>query len=119
MVYGSLMLELFAAAFAILLEMGVVAAFTLMMTTRVGTVTSLVGSIAFVFIGHSVLSVLATEAQSVPWWVPSLEVFNVIEPVAYGAGYGLVYAAAMVAVFSAATVLLAILAALLFEGRDL
>lgn len=119
MVYGSLMLELFAAAFAVLLEMGVVAAFTLMMTTRVGPVTSLVGAIAFVFIGHSVLSVVAVQVESVPWWVPSLEVFNVIDPIAYGAGYGVVYALAMIAVFLAATALLGVLAAMLFEGRDL
>jgi len=54
-----------------------------------------------------------------PWYIPGLDVFNVINPVAHGAGYGPGYAAAMVAVFAAWVLLLLIGGAALFARRDL
>jgi hypothetical protein len=51
--------------------------------------------------------------------VPSLNVFNVIEPIAYGQGFGLTWALSMVAVFAAWSALLLLVAAAMFKGRDL
>lgn len=118
-VYRVAPVELFAAAFAVWLEMGVVAGFTVMMSTRVGSVTSIVGAIAFTFIGHSMGSLVSDASAEVPWYIPSLNVFNVIDQVAYGTAYGLVYALAMTAAFVAWSGVLLLAAAKLFDGRDL
>ncbi len=120
--YKAVMWGLLGAAFAVLLEMGTISAFTLMMSTRFGTVTSIVGAIAFTFIGHSVGVLFlgsASASGSVPWYVPSLEIFNVIDAVSYGNGYGLTYALAMLAAFSAWSALLLWISSILFAGRDL
>ena len=118
--YGSIMVVLLEAMLAVWLEMGVLMAFTVMMSTRFGVVTSVVGALAFVFAGHSVGSLFATgPAGRAPWYVPSLDAFNVINPVAHGAGYSPAYAAAMLTAFAAWVALLLLAGAALFEGRDL
>jgi len=119
-VYGELMLVLFEATFAVWLEIGVLMAFAVMMSARFGVVTSVVGVLAFSFIGHSVGSVFAQGAGGVaPWYVPSLDVFNVINPVAHGAGYGSGYVGSMLIAFAAWAALLLLLGSALFERRDL
>jgi len=119
-VYGEFMFVLFEATLAVWLEIGVLMAFAVMMTARFGVVTSVVGVLAFSFIGHSVGSVFTQGAGgTAPWYVPSLDVFNVINPVAHGAGYGSGYAGSMVVAFAAWTALLLLLGSALFERRDL
>lgn len=119
-VYRELMLGLLAASFAVWLEMGVIAAFTMMLSTYFGPVTNAVGAFALLFIGHAVPGLVASgEGASAPWWLPSLEVFNVIAPVAHGGGYGLAYAAGMVGAFVALAGLGLLAASALFDRRDL
>ncbi|PKQ16173.1 MAG: hypothetical protein CVT67_06140 [Actinobacteria bacterium HGW-Actinobacteria-7] len=118
-VYHAALIELFAATFAVWLEMGVISAFAIMMSTRMGSVTSIVGATAFAFIGHSLGSLFAGASGVPRWYVPSLDVFNVIDPVAYGTGYGIGYALGMVGAFLAWSALLMLIATVMFEGRDL
>jgi hypothetical protein len=51
--------------------------------------------------------------------LPSLEVFNVINPVAHGDGFGAAYAGSMTVVFVAWIAALLSAASLLFASRDL
>jgi ABC-type transport system involved in multi-copper enzyme maturation permease subunit len=114
------MWRLFEAAFAVWLEMGVVLAFAVMMSTSVGVVTSIVASLAFVFVGHSLGGLLGFSGESAaPWWLPTLSVFNVINPVAHGTGYGLAYGASMTLAFVAWIALLLLGGSALFSRRDL
>lgn len=118
--YGQTMLVLFESTVAVWFEMGVIMAFTVMMSTRFGVVTSVVGALAFVFVGHSVGSLLPKTAEgAAPWYVPSLDAFNVISPVAHGSGYGLGYAGSMLLAFTAWAALLLLAGSALFERRDL
>lgn len=120
--YGAVMGRLLAATFAVWLEMGVLAAFGVMLSTRVGPVTSAFGTLTLVFVGHSV-STLAGGAdanvQGASWYIPSLDVFDVINPVAHGVGYSLPYAAGMIVAFFAWSAALLAIAAAAFERRDL
>ncbi len=118
-VYQEAMLLLLEGALAVWLEMGVVMALTLMMSTRFGPVTSVMGSFVFVFVGHSIGGLVAGESGVTPWYVPSLDLFNVINPVAHGSGYPPVYALSMIAAFAAWVALLLLAAGALFESRDL
>jgi ABC-type transport system involved in multi-copper enzyme maturation permease subunit len=119
--YGEPAFQLAEASLAILLECGIVAAFCIMVTARLGVVTAAVAALAFLFIGHSVSGLASggAEGATAPWWVPSLDVFNVINPVAHGTGIGLPYAAAMVAAFAVWCAILLLGGAALFQGRDL
>lgn len=120
--YGQWMWRLFEGAFGVWLEIGVIMAFAVMMSARVGAVTSVVGALAFTFIGHSVLSIMnlpESVLRNPPWYLPTLEVFNVINPVAHGHGYSLSYALAMVVSMAAWVALLLLFGSLLFSGRDL
>jgi len=118
--YGRMMFVLVEAAIAVWLEMGAIMAFTVMMSTRFGVVTSVVAALTFVFVGHSVGSLLPRSAEgTAPWYVPTLDIFNVINPVAHGSGYGLAYAFSMLLAFVAWAGLLLIAASALFDRRDL
>jgi len=117
---NEIMWRLFEGAFAVWLEVGVIMAFAVMLSCAFGTVTAVVGALAFTFIGHAVISLLnLPEGTRAPWYFPSLDVFNVTNPVALGDGYGLMYALSMVAVFAAWVGLLLIGGSLLFGSRDL
>ena len=118
-VYQQAMLLLLEGTLAVWLEMGVVMALTLMLSTRFGAVTSVIGSFVFVFAGHSIGGLISGEGGATPWYVPSLDLFNVINPVAHGSGYPPVYAISMIAAFAAWVGLLLLAAGALFEGRDL
>jgi Cu-processing system permease protein len=120
--YGHLlsMLMLFEPAFAVWLEMGVIMAFVVMLSTQFGPVTSVVGGLAIAFIGHAVVGFLhVAETQRVPPWFPSLDVFNTINPVALGNGVGAVYLVAMVIAFVGWVTLFMVGGSLMFAGRDL
>jgi ABC-type transport system involved in multi-copper enzyme maturation permease subunit len=118
--YGHPMFVLFEAAFAVWLEIGVIMAFTVMLSTLFGPVTSVVGGLALAFVGHAVVAFLhLPETQRAPAWFPSLDVFNVINPVALGNGIQLVYLVAMVVAFLGWVTLFMIGGSLMFGGRDL
>ncbi len=85
--YQVVMWRLFEASLAVWLEIGVVMAFAVMLSCSFGPVTSAIGALAFVFIGHAFVSLLGLpELTQAPWYIPNLEVFNVINPVAHGSG---------------------------------
>jgi ABC-type transport system involved in multi-copper enzyme maturation permease subunit len=120
--YGSIMLQLLGATFAVWLEMGVLTAFGIVLSTRVGAVTSSVGMLTFVFVGHSVSTLLGggdAHAGGAQWYVPSLEVFDVINPVAHGTGYSPMHAVVMLVAFLAWSIALLSIATAVFERRDL
>lgn len=120
-VYREFMWRLAQASLAVWLEMGAVSALTIMLSTVLGPVTSIVGAIAFIFAGHSVSTLVTggAEGGSAPAWVPSLELFNVINPVAHGAGYSAVYALSMLGVFACWVAVFLFGGSWLFERRDL
>jgi len=117
--YGQAMPVLFAGAFAIWLEMSVIAGFTVAVSTVTGPITVVVAALAFVFAGHAVPGLFATEAGPAPWYVPSLGVFNVINPVAHGGGIDGVYALSMVAAAAVWVAVLVLLGTAAFESKDL
>jgi len=118
--YSEVMWRLFEASFAVWLEIGVIMALAVMLSCAFGPVTSSVGALAFAFIGHSVVGLMNLPVtERAVWYIPGLDVFNVINPVAHGAGYGPAYAVSMVAVFAAWVLLLLIGGAALFARRDL
>jgi ABC-type transport system involved in multi-copper enzyme maturation permease subunit len=118
--YSQPMFILLEAGFAVWLEIGVIMAFTVMLSTLFGPVTSVVGGLALAFIGHAVVSFLhVPETQRVPPWIPSLDVFNVINPVALGNGVSAVYLFAMVIAFVGWVSLFMLGGSLMFAGRDL
>lgn len=119
-VYQQVMPRLFAAAFAVLLETGVITAAAVALSTRFGAVTAIVGALTLAFASHSLPTLSrAVEGVSALAFVPSLEVFNVINAVAHGSGYGLAYAVAMLGVFVGWSGLLLLGASALFARRDL
>lgn len=121
-VYHQLMFVLAEGALAIWLETGVVMALTVLVSARFNPVTSVIGALAFLFIGHSVAGLIGYGGETqppVPWWMPTLDVFNVINPVAHGSGVALVYVASMLLSFVALSGLLLVAASATFAGRDL
>jgi len=118
--YQVVMWRLFQASLAVWFEIGVVMAFAVMLSCSFGPITSAIGALAFIFIGHAFVSLLGLpELTQAPWYIPNLEVFNVINPVAHGGGYSLVYGTGMTLSFVAWVVLLMLGAAALFSRRDL
>jgi ABC-type transport system involved in multi-copper enzyme maturation permease subunit len=118
--YNQPMPVLFEAGFAIWLEMGAIMAVAVMLSCQFGVVTSVVGALAFTFIGHAWVGLLGLqEGQRAPWYYPALDVFNVINPVAHGDGYGVVYALSMVLAAVAWVGLFLVAGSFMFEARDL
>lgn len=120
-VYDEYMPALLQASLAVWFEMGVIAAITMLFAARFGPVTSIVGAMAFLFIGHSVDSLWSrgVEGVTAPWFVPNLAVFDVINPVAHGSGITLLNVLGMSGAFLAWVALILLGAVLIFEGRDL
>lgn len=119
-VYGHPMFLLYEAAFAVWLEIGIIMAFTVMLSTLFGPVTSVVGGLALAFVGHAVVGFLHLgELQRAPAWFPSLDVFNVINPVSLGNGVPPVYLMAMLIAFAAWVTLFMVGGSLMFSRRDL
>jgi ABC-type transport system involved in multi-copper enzyme maturation permease subunit len=118
--YKELMPQLLEAAFAVWLEMGAIMAVAVMLSCQFGAVTSVVGALAFTFVGHASVGLLKlSETQRPPWWLPGLDIFNVINPVAHGSGYGVIYALSMVLAAVAWVALFLLGGSLMFEARDL
>lgn len=118
--YQEVMWRLLEASFAVWLEIGVIMAFAVMLSCAFGPVTASVGALAFAFIGHSIVGLMNLPVTArAPWYIPGLDVFNVINPVAHGSGYGPLYAGSMLVVFTAWVLLLLLGGSALFARRDL
>ncbi|MDI6712999.1 MAG: hypothetical protein QMD96_07150 [Anaerosomatales bacterium] len=119
-VYGALMWRLALGALGIWLEMGVLAAFGIAVSTVVSPVTAIVAEAAFLFIGHSKATLLGAEgALALKAFYPSLDAFNVVAPVTHGTGVPPLYLASMFVVFVGFVGVLLVIGAMLFGGRDL
>lgn len=118
-VYGDPMWRLWQGALAVLLEAGVVAAFAMAVSTLVGPVTVTVASMAFLFIGHVRTSLVEATGIRAAAYLPSLDVFNVVDSVAHGAGLTLVYIGSMSVAFGAWVATLLVLASFAFGRKDL
>jgi ABC-type transport system involved in multi-copper enzyme maturation permease subunit len=118
--YGEIMWQLWQGAFAVWLEMGVVAALAVAVSAITGPVVVVTASLAALFIGHSRSTLLGGEgALDLSPFYPSLDAFNVVNPVAHGSGVPLVYLVSMVAVFVGMAGLSLIVGSILFSRRDL
>ena len=84
-----------------------------------GAVVVTVATLTFAFIGHSRQPVLTLYPAFPGWLYPSLDSFNVINPVAHGSGIGLAYVGLMALVFVGWVAALLALGSLGFARRDL
>lgn len=117
-IYGQPMWQLWEGMLAIWLESSVVAAFAIAVSCVSGPVVVATASIVFAIIAHA-RSGLFTEDQLAWRLYPSLDTFNIINPVAHGGGVGAGYIAVMLAVFCAWVAAFMLLAMVVFERRDL
>jgi ABC-type transport system involved in multi-copper enzyme maturation permease subunit len=117
--YGDLMWQLWQGALAIWMEIGVLIAFAVAVSAVSGAVVVAVATITFAFAGHSRQPFLAMFSAFPAWLYPSLDSFNVINPVAHGVGYNLTYGLIMTAVFVGWVAALLVLGSLGFARRDL
>ncbi len=98
--YGELMWRLWEGALATWLEMGVISAFAVAVSSVAGPVVVVTATLAALFIGHSRSTLLGGEgALALKPFFPSLDAFNVVNPVAHGSGVPLIYIASMLVVF--------------------
>ena len=118
--YGEPMWRLWQGAFATWLEMGVIAAFAVAISAVAGPVVVVTASLAALFIGHARSTLLGGEgALGLQPFVPSLDAFNVVNPVAHGQGVPPLYLASMVVVFCGLAGVSLIVGGVLFSRRDL
>jgi ABC-type transport system involved in multi-copper enzyme maturation permease subunit len=118
-VYSQFMPRLLEGAFAIWLEMGIVAAFAVAISGLSGAVVVTVATLTFLFAAHSRGSLFPNGPQIALTLFPSLDAFNIINPVAYGTGIGPIYAGIMTATFVGWVGLILFLGSLGFARRDL
>lgn len=118
-VYGQPMWQLWQGALSIWFEVGVVAAFAVAVSALVGPVTVSVASFAFLFLGHARGGLSSTLPPAVYRLYPSLDGFNIIAPVAHGAGVSPRYVALMTGSFLAWSAVLMLLGSAGFSRRDL
>lgn len=118
--YGEPMWVLWQGALAMWLEMGVITALATAVSALASPVVVLVASLAFLFIGHS-RSGLFGEAGGglLRTLYPSLDTFNVVNPVAHGSGLPLAYVAGMLLAFVGWVAGLLLMGSLGFSRRDL
>lgn len=118
--YDQFMWRLLQGGLSIWLETGAVAAFAIMVSTVIGPVPVVVASLAFLFVGHLIGGPeQAAGVQAATAFYPTLETFNIINPVAHGGGVTLGYDVLMVVVAAAWVGILLLLGMVLFERRDL
>lgn len=99
--YGEMMWQLWQGALATWLEMGVISAFAVAVSAVTGPVVVVTATLAALFIGHSRSSLLGGEgALALQPFFPSLDAFNVVNPVAHGSGVPPIYLASMLVVFA-------------------
>jgi ABC-type transport system involved in multi-copper enzyme maturation permease subunit len=118
--YGDAMWQLWQGALAVWLEMGVVAAFAVAVSSITGPVVVVTASLALLFIGHSRSTLLGGEgALALRPFYPSLDAFNVVNPVAHGSGIPVLYIVSMLVVFAGFVGLALAIGVALFSRRDL
>ena len=117
--YGQPMWQLWEGALAIWMETGVLIAFAVAVSAVTGAMVVTVATITFAFAGHSRQPFLAMVPTFPAWLYPSMDAFNVINPVAHGSGYDLTYAIPMTGVFIGWVVAMLVLGSLGFSRRDL
>lgn len=118
--YGELMWRLWEGALATWLEMGVISAFAVAVSSLTGPVVVVTATLAALFVGHSRSTLLGGEgALALKPFVPSLDAFNVVNPVAHGSGVPGVYMASMLVVFLGLSGVCLSLGVLAFGRRDL
>jgi ABC-type transport system involved in multi-copper enzyme maturation permease subunit len=117
--YGQPMWQLWEGALAIWFETGVLTAFAVAVSAMSGAVVVTVATLTFAFIGHSRQPALQSAPAFPAWLYPSLDSFNVINPVAHGSGIGLLYVGLMAVVFAGWVAALLALGSLAFSRRDL
>ncbi|MRS13134.1 MAG: ABC transporter permease [Actinobacteria bacterium] len=118
--YGDPMWRLWEGALAIWLEMGVISAFAVAVSSRTGPVVVVTASLAALFAGHSRSTLLGGEgALALKPFTISLDSFNVVNPVAHGSGVPGVYVLSMLMVFVGLSAACLIVGSLVFSRRDL
>jgi len=118
--YGEYMWLLWEGALAIWLEMGVVAAFAVAVSAVTGPVVVVTATLAVLFIGHSRSTLLGGEgALALQPFMPSLDAFNVVNPVAHGDGVPPLYLLSMLVVFLGLAGLSLLVGSILLSRRDL
>ena len=117
--YGDPVWRLWQGSFAIWLEMGVLAAFAVAFSTLSGAVAGATATLTFLFIAHSRDALLTASAGPARALYPSLDTFNVINPVAHGTGITALYALVMIATFVGYAGVLLALGTLAFQKKDL
>lgn len=117
--YGEPMWRLWQGALSIWFETGVLTAFAVAVSAVSGPVVVAVATLTFAFMGHSRQPVLAAYPAVPAWLYPSLDSFNVINPVAHGAGVDLGYVGLMALVFVGWVAALLAVGSLVFARRDL
>jgi ABC-type transport system involved in multi-copper enzyme maturation permease subunit len=118
--YQDAMWRLWQGALAIWLETGVVAAIAVSVSAVTGPVVVVIASVTAVFVGHSREGALSAGAPAIVRALyPSLDTFNVINPVAHGTGIGPVYTGAMLLSFFGWIGVVLLLGVAGFKRRDL
>lgn len=118
--YRDPMWRLWEGAFAIWLETGILTAFAVGVSSLAGPVVVVVATFALAFIGHTRDWLFGEDVTSLAYRLyPSLDTFNVINPVAHGTGIGLVYTGGMLLAFVGWVGALMLLSTLAFGRRDL
>jgi ABC-type transport system involved in multi-copper enzyme maturation permease subunit len=118
--YRDPMWRLWQGALAILMETGVIAALCVTISAVTGPVVVVVAALTFLFIGHSRDGVLGEKASDLARALyPSLDTFNIINPVAHGTGIGWAYLGGMTLAFVGWCALLLLVGSALFARRDL
>ncbi len=118
--YGDAMWQLWQGALAVWLEMGVLAAFAVAVSAITGPVVVVTASLAALFAGHSRSTLLGGEgALGLRPFYPSLDAFNVVNPVAHGSGVPVLYIVSMFVVFLGFAAMSLAVGITLFSRRDL
>jgi ABC-type transport system involved in multi-copper enzyme maturation permease subunit len=118
--YHDPMFLLWQGAFAIWLEMGVLASFATAWSARFGPVPTAVASLAFLFIAHARAGLLAAGVSpAIRFVYPSLDTLNIINPVAHGHGVSTGYQLIMLTFALAYVAVLLLIGSMIFANRDL
>jgi len=118
--YGDAMWRLWQGALAVWLEMGVVAAFAVAVSAVAGPVVVAAATLAMLFVGHARSTLVGGEgALALKPFYPSLDAFNIVNPVAHGTGVPVLYLLSMIVVFAGFTGAALIAGSAVFSRRDL
>ncbi|MBN2823558.1 MAG: hypothetical protein JXR33_10280 [Coriobacteriia bacterium] len=118
--YGDFMWVLWVGTLSIALEMGVIVAVAVAVSTVSGPVVVVVASALILFVGHSRSTLVGgAGATDLSLFYPSLDSFNIMLPVAYGGGVSALMVLSMVMVFVGLSGIALLLGVVLLGKRDL